>query len=73
MAEGVIFHYRNDDNVLSRMNPNAKLLSVLVFSVIVSSSGSAVVLGLSLLPVMLAVAIRLPFSSYLKESIFFLI
>ncbi len=73
MAEGVIFHYRNDDNILSRMNPNAKLLSVLVFSVIVSSSGSAVVLGLSLLPVVIAIAIRLPFSSYLKESVFFLI
>ena len=73
MAEGVIFHYRNDDNILSRMNPNVKLLSVLVFSAIVSSAGSLLVIILSFLALMLAVAIRLPFARYLKESIFFLI
>ncbi len=73
MAEGIIFHYRNDDNILSKMNPNAKLLSVLVFSAIVSSAGSCVVFIMSLLALMLAMAIRLPFARYLKESIFFLI
>ena len=74
MAEGVIFHYREADNILTRLNPCTKLLSVLVYSVVVSSSSdSTAVFVLFLFPLIIASAIRLPVRSYLKESIFFLI
>ena len=73
MAEGVIFHYREADNILTRLNPCTKLLSVLVYSVVVSSSGGPLVFILFLFPLIIASAIRLPVRSYLKESIFFLI
>ena len=72
MAEGVIFHYRASDSFLSRMNPNAKLLSLLVFSAMVSSACPEAVLGLSALMLALAICIRLPFRAYLKEGVFFI-
>ncbi len=73
MAEGVIFHYRADDNILTRMNPNAKLLSLLVFSAAVSSVCDALVFILAFLVLLLAFLIKLPFGAYIRESFLFII
>ena len=73
MAECMIFHYRAADNILTRLNPNTKLLSVIIFSIVVSASDPALVFILSVLVLFLAVIVRLPFRSYLKESVFFLV
>ena len=35
MAEALIFHYRNADNFLVHLNPNAKLISLIVYTIIV--------------------------------------
>lgn len=73
MAEALIFHYRNADNLLVRLNPNAKLISLIVYTIIVSTSAPAVVFPLVLLPIAAAFMIRLPWREYLRESIFFVV
>ncbi len=73
MAECMIFHYRESDNILTRFNPNTKLFVVIAYSVLVSSStglGRLVLSALVLIPVLGA---RLPLAKYLKESFFFII
>ena len=66
MAEALIFHYRNADNLLVRLNPNAKLISLIVYTIIVSTSAPAVVFPLVLLPIAAAFMIRLPWREYLR-------
>ncbi len=73
MAEVMIFHYRDNDNFLVRLNPNTKLVLLLSYSVTVSAMQPGVVLPLSILPVVVALVIKLPLLSYLKESLFFII
>ena len=73
MAEAVIFHYRDADNLLTRLNPNAKLLALLSYSIVVSSAPPAVVLPLALLPLLTALAVHLPWRGYLRESLFFIV
>ena len=73
MAEVMIFHYRDNDNFLVRLNPNTKLVLLLSYSVTVSAMQPDVVLPLSILPVVVALVIKLPLLSYLKESLFFII
>ena len=73
MAEVMIFHYRDNDNFLVRLNPNTKLVLLLSYSVTVSAMQPGVVLPLSILPVGVALVIKLPLLSYLKESLFFII
>ena len=73
MADVMIFHYRDDDNFLSRMNPNAKLVALLSFSVVISSMDSVLVIPFALIPLVLAFAVRLPFREYLAGSLFFII
>lgn len=73
MAEAMIFHYRDDDNLLVHFNPVAKLVMLLSYSVIVSSAPSAVVFILAFVPVVAASAIHLPWRQYLKESAFFIV
>ncbi len=73
MAEAVIFHYRDADNVLVRLNPNTKLVALLAYSAIVSSAPASAVFPLILIPLGVAFAIKLPWRTYLKESIFFIV
>lgn len=73
MAEALIFHYRQADNLLTRLNPNTKLVCLLSYSITVSSAPSLAVYPLFLLCLIIAAAIRLPWKEYVKESIFFLV
>ena len=73
MAEALIFHYREADNFLTRLNPNTKLVSLLVFSMLVASAQPIAVFVLFLFPVMICFAIKLPIKEYIRESIFFIV
>lgn len=73
MAEALIFHYRQADNLLTRLNPNTKLVCLLSYSITVSSAPFLAVYPLFLLCLIIAAAIRLPWKEYVKESIFFLV
>ena len=73
MAEALIFHYRQADNFLTRLNPAAKLVCLLSYSITVSSAPALAVYPLFLLCLIIAAAIRLPWREYMKESIFFLV
>lgn len=72
MAQAMIFHYRQADNLLTRLNPNTKLVCLLSYSIVISSSGPLETILLSLFPVGIALGIKLPLREYLKESIFFI-
>ena len=72
MAQVMIFHYRVSDNLLTRLNPNTKLVALLSYSIVISSSGPLETILLSLFPVGIALGIKLPLREYLKESIFFI-
>ena len=73
MAEALIFHYRQADNFLTRLNPAAKLVCLLSYSITVSSAPALAVYPLFLLCLIIAAAIRLPWREYIKESIFFIV
>lgn len=73
MAEAMIFHYRQADNLLTRLNPNTKLVCLLSYSITISSAPSLAVYPLFLLCLIIAAVIRLPWKEYVKESIFFLV
>lgn len=73
MAEALIFHYRQADNFLTRLNPNTKLVCLLSYSITISSAPSLAVYPLFLLCLIIAAAIRLPWKEYIKESIFFIV
>lgn len=72
MAQVMIFHYRVSDNLLTRLNPNTKLVCLLSYSIVISSSGPLETILLSLFPICIALGIKLPLREYLKESIFFI-
>ena len=72
MAQAMIFHYRQADNLLTRLNPNTKLVCLLSYSIVISSSGPLETILLSLFPICIALVIKLPLRKYLKESIFFI-
>ena len=48
MAEALIFHYRQADNLLTRLNPNTKLVCLLSYSITISSAPSLAVYPLFL-------------------------
>ena len=73
MAQALIFHYRQADNFLTRLNPAAKLVCLLSYSITVSSAPPLAVYPLFLLCLIAAAAIKLPWKEYMKESIFFLV
>ena len=73
MAEALIFHYRNADNFLVHLNPNAKLIALLVYTIIVSTAKPAAVFMSALFPIAVAFMIKLPWREYIRESIFFII
>lgn len=73
MAQAVIFHYRDSDSFLTRCNPNAKLVALISYSVIIASVPCAAVFPIALLPAAAAVAIKLPIKAYMKESIPFIV
>ena len=73
MAQAMIFHYRQADNLLTRLNPNTKLVCLLSYSIVISSSGPLETILLSLFPICIALGIKLPLKEYLKESIFFIL
>lgn len=73
MAQAMIFHYRQADNLLTRLNPNTKLVCLLSYSIVISSSGPLETILLSLFPICIALGIKLPLREYLKESIFFIL
>ena len=72
MAQAMIFHYRQADNLLTRLNPNTKLVCLLSYSIVISSSGPLETILLSLFPICISLGIKLPLREYLKESIFFI-
>ena len=69
----MIFHYRVSDNLLARLNPNTKLVALLSYSIVISSCGPLETILLSLVPISIALGIRLPFREYIKESLFFIL
>lgn len=73
MAQVMIFHYRVSDNLLARLNPNTKLVALLSYSIVISSCGPLETILLSLVPISIALGIRLPFREYIKESLFFIL
>ena len=73
MAQALIFHYRPSDNFLVKMNPNAKLIALLSYSIVISSSQPAAVFILALIPLFISFAIKLPAARYIKESAFFIV
>lgn len=73
MAEALIFHYREAENFLVRMNPNAKLLALLAYSVLVSSAQPLAVFLLFLFAVVISITIKLPIKEYIKEGIFLVV
>lgn len=73
MAEALIFHYREADNFLVRMNPCTKLLLLLAYSSVISISGPVTIFIIAFLPLATAIIIKLPFRQYIRESIFFII
>ena len=72
MAQAVIFHYRANDNFLSSLNPNTKLIALLSYTTVITTAKTELVFPFALFPLSLAIMIRLPWRSYLKESIFFI-
>ena len=72
MAQAVIFHYRANENFLSSLNPNTKLIALLSYTTVITTAKAESVFILALFPLFLAIMIRLPWRSYLKESIFFI-
>ena len=68
-----IFHYRPADTLLSRMNPNAKLVALLVYCAVVSSADAPLKLVMSTLPALLAWLVHLPLRAYLRQSVFFIL
>ena len=60
MAQALIFHYRQADNFLTRLNPAAKLVCLLSYSITVSSALPLAVYPLFLLCLIAAAAIKLP-------------
>ena len=72
MAQALIFHYRDGDNLLVRLNPFSKLIAMVSYTVIVSSADEAAVFILSLIPLAVAFMIKLPWKEYIKESLFFI-
>lgn len=73
MAQVMIFHYRVSDNLLARLNPNTKLIALLSYSIVISSCGPLETILLSLVPISIAMGIRLPLREYIKESLFFIL
>lgn len=73
MAAMMIFHCRQADSFLSRTNPLAKLIALISFSVLISMTDGWFSLILSLIPVIIVIAIRIPLKEYIKESIFFIV
>ena len=72
MAQALIFHYRDGDNPLVRLNPFSKLIALVSYTVIISSADEAAVFILSLIPLAVAFMIKLPWKEYIKESLFFI-
>ena len=72
MAQALIFHYRDGDNLLVRLNPFSKLIAMVSYTVIVSSADEAAVFILSLIPLAVAFMIKLPWKEYIKESLVFI-
>ena len=72
MACVMMFHYRNSDNFMTRMNPMAKFLALISYSLAVTSAEGIYIYALFMLPFIVAAIIRLPFKDYAKESIFFI-
>ena len=73
MAAMMIFHCRQADSFLTRTNPLAKLIALISFSVLISMTDGWFSLILSLIPVIVVIAIRIPLKEYIKESIFFIV
>lgn len=73
MAEALIFHFRQTDSFLSRLNPCTKLIALIAYTAVVSSSSPLPALLLATLPAAAAAAVHLPFRTYAKEGIFFII
>ena len=73
MAEALIFHFRQTDSFLSRLNPCTKLIALISYTAIVSSSSPLPALLLATLPAAAAAAVHLPFRTYANEGFFFII
>ena len=73
MAEALIFHYRDNDNFLTRLNPNTKLAALITYSLLIMNTRGNAAFFLAFLPVIMALLIKLPLREYAKESLFFII
>ncbi len=73
MAEGLIFHYREQKAFLNRCNPLTKLLSILAILIPLAGASFAVTIAILAPLILLAITQRLPLRRYGKELRFFLI
>lgn len=73
MAEGLIFHYREQKAFLNRCNPLTKLLSILVLLIPLAKASLPVTLALLTPLIVLTVTQRLPLYRYGKELRFFFV
>ena len=69
MAQAVIFHYRANDNFLSSLNPNTKLIALLSYTTVITTAKTELVFPFALFPLSLAIMIRLPWRSYSSYSL----
>ena len=73
MADVMIFHYRDDDNFLTRLNPLAKLIAVISYSVLIPSMPPVPGIIMIIPLLICAYAVKLPLVRYMKGSIFFIL
>ncbi|HKL59117.1 MAG TPA: energy-coupling factor transporter transmembrane component T [Sphaerochaeta sp.] len=73
MAEGLIFHYREQKAFLNRCNPLTKLLSILILLIPLAKASLPVTLALLTPLIVLTVTQRLPLYRYGKELRFFFV
>ncbi len=73
MAEGLIFHYREQKAFLNRCNPLTKLLSILAILILLAGASFAVTIAILAPLILLCITQRLPLRRYGKELRFFLV
>ncbi len=72
MVEGVAFHFRDRNTFLNQCNPLIKLISLLSCSILLVGADFPRTLCIGGVLLLVALALRLPFRNYLKETLFFL-
>lgn len=73
MAQALIFHYRESNNFLNRVNPFIKLLSLLILCSALVNANIYGTLSILIIVIILMIISKLPIVKYGKELIFFIV